>query len=126
MSGWSMPATSAASPRPACRCCWPPGPVLPAFRMLLPKPWPYWAAQRRWAWGRSPMSKTILTVDDSRTMRDMLRLALCEAGHDVIQAEDGVAGVEALLAAGPIDVIITEINMPRHVVFCFFGVLWVF
>lgn len=59
------------------------------------------------------MSKTILTVDDSRTMRDMLRLALCGAGHDVIQAEDGVAGVEALAAAGPIDVIITDINMPR-------------
>lgn len=59
------------------------------------------------------MSKTILTVDDSRTMRDMLRLALSGAGHAVIQAEDGVAGVEALAAAGPIDVIITDINMPR-------------
>jgi two-component system chemotaxis response regulator CheY len=59
------------------------------------------------------MPKTILTVDDSRTMRDMLRLALAGAGHDVIQAEDGVAGVEALAACGPLDVIITDINMPR-------------
>jgi two-component system chemotaxis response regulator CheY len=59
------------------------------------------------------MSKTILTVDDSRTMRDMLRLALSEAGHAVVQADDGLAGVEALQAGGRFDVIITDINMPR-------------
>jgi two-component system, chemotaxis family, chemotaxis protein CheY len=59
------------------------------------------------------MSKTILTVDDSRTMRDMLRLALSEAGHAVVQADDGIAGVEALQASGRFDVIITDINMPR-------------
>ena len=59
------------------------------------------------------MGKTILTVDDSRTMRDMLKLALCDAGHTVIQADDGVHGVEVLEAAGLVDVIITDINMPR-------------
>jgi len=58
------------------------------------------------------MSKTILTVDDSRTMRDMLRLALQEAGFTVIQAEDGVHGLEVLQGERP-DVIITDINMPR-------------
>ncbi len=59
------------------------------------------------------MSKTILTVDDSRTMRDMLKLALNGAGHQVIQADDGMAGVEALATAPRLDVIITDINMPR-------------
>ncbi len=59
------------------------------------------------------MGKTILTVDDSRTMRDMLKLALTDAGHTVIQAEDGVHGVEVLAHAGDVDVIITDINMPR-------------
>ena len=59
------------------------------------------------------MAKTILTVDDSRTMRDMLRLTLNKAGHTVIQADDGVHGVEVLEATGPVDVIITDINMPR-------------
>ena len=59
------------------------------------------------------MSKMILTVDDSRTMRDMLRLALTNAGHTVIAADDGIAGVEALQNAPAIDVIITDINMPR-------------
>jgi two-component system, chemotaxis family, chemotaxis protein CheY len=59
------------------------------------------------------MAKTVLTVDDSRTMRDMLKLALTDAGLNVIQAEDGVHGVEVLAQAGDVDVIITDINMPR-------------
>jgi len=59
------------------------------------------------------MTKVILTVDDSRTMREMLKLALGGAGHTVIQADDGINGVEALQNAGTVDVIITDINMPR-------------
>ena len=58
------------------------------------------------------MSKIILTVDDSRTMRDMLRLALVEVGFQVLQAEDGVHGLEMLEGQLP-DVIVTDINMPR-------------
>jgi two-component system chemotaxis response regulator CheY len=58
------------------------------------------------------MSKTVLTVDDSRTMRDMLRLALADAGFRVVQAEDGVHGLEILKGETP-NVIVTDINMPR-------------
>jgi two-component system chemotaxis response regulator CheY len=58
------------------------------------------------------VSKIILTVDDSRTMRDMLRLALVEAGFEVLQAEDGIHGLEMLQGQAP-DVIVTDINMPR-------------
>ena len=58
------------------------------------------------------MTKTILTIDDSRTMRDMLMMALVEAGYNVIQAVDGIDGLETLSAEGA-DVIITDINMPR-------------
>jgi two-component system, chemotaxis family, chemotaxis protein CheY len=58
------------------------------------------------------MSKTILTVDDSRVMREMLAKVLREAGFNIMQAEDGVAGLEVLAEANP-DVIITDINMPR-------------
>jgi two-component system chemotaxis response regulator CheY len=58
------------------------------------------------------MSLTILTIDDSRTMRDMLMLALEGAGFNVIQAVDGVHGLEVLSQNDP-QVIITDINMPR-------------
>ena len=58
------------------------------------------------------MSRTVLAVDDSRTMRDMLRLALTQAGIEARFAEDGLHGLEVLETMTP-DVIITDINMPR-------------
>jgi two-component system chemotaxis response regulator CheY len=57
------------------------------------------------------MAKKILTVDDSKTMRDMLLMTLKRAGYEVIQAEDGQDGLDKLEANGA-DVIITDINMP--------------
>lgn len=59
------------------------------------------------------MSRTVLTVDDSRTMRDMLHMALTDAGFRVLQAVDGVHGLEMLESDDAPDVIITDINMPR-------------
>ncbi|MDB5459402.1 MAG: response regulator [Caulobacteraceae bacterium] len=60
------------------------------------------------------MSKIILTVDDSRTMRDMLALALGDAGFTVVQAVDGEDGLAVLDAhSAKVDVIITDINMPK-------------
>ncbi len=58
------------------------------------------------------MSTTVLTVDDSRAMRDMLRHSLLAAGFRVLQAEDGLHGLEILETERP-DVIVTDINMPR-------------
>ncbi|WOI52617.1 response regulator [Parvularcula sp. LCG005] len=58
------------------------------------------------------MTLKILAVDDSRTMRDMLRIALTKAGFEVHLAEDGVHGLEVLDGLQP-DVMITDINMPR-------------
>ncbi|MBL8536666.1 MAG: response regulator [Hyphomonadaceae bacterium] len=58
------------------------------------------------------MSKTILTVDDSRMMREMLLMVLQGAGFNVVQAEDGVDGLDKLSQSTP-DVIITDINMPN-------------
>jgi two-component system chemotaxis response regulator CheY len=58
------------------------------------------------------MMKTILTVDDSRTMRQMLEHALTGAGFAVLLAEDGLNGLEVLERETP-DAIITDINMPR-------------
>jgi two-component system chemotaxis response regulator CheY len=56
--------------------------------------------------------KTILTVDDSRTMRDMLMMTLADAGYQVVQAEDGEDGLAKLAENRP-DAIITDINMPN-------------
>ncbi|AZN70834.1 response regulator [Georhizobium profundi] len=58
------------------------------------------------------MKKTVLTVDDSRTIRNMLLMTLSGAGYETIQAEDGVEGLEVLARSNP-DVIVTDINMPR-------------
>ncbi|RYH09736.1 response regulator [Tropicimonas sp. IMCC6043] len=58
------------------------------------------------------MSLNILAVDDSRTIRDMLSLALSRAGFVTSLAEDGEHGLEVLGNICP-DVIITDINMPR-------------
>ena len=54
------------------------------------------------------VSKIVLTVDDSRTMRDMLMLALGDAGFTVVQAVDGVHGLEVLDRMDQPDVIITD------------------
>lgn len=58
------------------------------------------------------MTQTVLTVDDSRTMRDMLRVTLEESGYRVLQAADGLLGLEVLRDVVP-DVIISDINMPN-------------
>jgi two-component system chemotaxis response regulator CheY len=58
------------------------------------------------------MSKRIMTIDDSKTMRDMLMLTLADAGYDVLQAVDGQDGLDKL-AGERVDVVITDINMPK-------------
>lgn len=57
------------------------------------------------------MEHLVLTIDDSRTMRDMLRLTLTTAGFRVVQANDGAHGLEVLEAEKP-DLVVTDINMP--------------
>jgi two-component system, chemotaxis family, chemotaxis protein CheY len=58
------------------------------------------------------MAKRILTIDDSKTIRDMLMLTLAGAGFEVVQAIDGQDGLD-VLDREEFDVVITDINMPR-------------
>jgi two-component system, chemotaxis family, chemotaxis protein CheY len=58
------------------------------------------------------MAKRILTIDDSKTIRDMLMLTLADAGFEVVQAVDGQDGLD-VLDREQVDVVITDINMPR-------------
>lgn len=60
------------------------------------------------------MGKRILSVDDSRTMREMVAQTLRKAGFEVILAEDGVDALQVLERnANVVDVIITDLNMPN-------------
>lgn len=58
------------------------------------------------------MSRKILAVDDSRTMRDMVAHTLKGAGFDVVTAEDGAEAIDLLKAQDGVDLIITDLNMP--------------
>lgn len=58
------------------------------------------------------VAKRILTIDDSKTIRDMLRLTLFDAGFEVLQAVDGVDGID-VLGKNEVDIVITDINMPK-------------
>ncbi len=54
---------------------------------------------------------SILTVDDSASIRVAIRVALSGEGHSVTEAADGSEGV-AKADAGRFDLIITDLNMP--------------
>ncbi len=59
------------------------------------------------------MSKRVLVVDDSPTVRQQLELTFSDAGYLVETAEDGQFGLERLRADRGFDLLITDINMPR-------------
>src|SRR6185369_3336721 len=60
---------------------------------------------------QSRMSKTILTIDDSASVRQMVVLTLSAAGHNVIEAGDGAQGYAKAIAE-PVHAVITDLNMP--------------
>lgn len=55
--------------------------------------------------------KTILTVDDSGSLRQMVTFVLKDAGYDVVEAIDGQDGLEKAKAQH-IDLVLTDQNMP--------------
>ena len=54
---------------------------------------------------------TVLTVDDSPSIRQMIKVTLEPAGHSVIEAGDGAQGLAKAQASRP-DLVITDLNMP--------------
>ncbi len=59
------------------------------------------------------MAKTILIVDDSSSLRMVVRLALVRAGYEVLEAGDGQEGLAALEKAGKVNLIVSDVNMPN-------------
>jgi two-component system chemotaxis response regulator CheY len=58
------------------------------------------------------MSRTILAVDDSVSMRQMIAFTLTQAGYAVIEAEDGHDGLDKARSRAP-DLVLVDHNMPR-------------
>ncbi|MDT8442663.1 MAG: response regulator [Desulfuromonadales bacterium] len=59
------------------------------------------------------MSKCVLIVDDSETVRQVLQMTLTNAGYDVIEAVDGEDAIEKLTNASSVNMLITDLNMPN-------------
>lgn len=57
------------------------------------------------------MGKTIMTVDDSSSVRQMVSFTLKDAGYSVVEAADGKDALQKL--QGQVDMIITDLNMPN-------------
>jgi len=58
------------------------------------------------------MTTRILAIDDSRTIRTLLTMALEGAGFEVTTAVDGVDGVNKFKESHS-DLVITDVNMPN-------------
>jgi two-component system, chemotaxis family, chemotaxis protein CheY len=58
------------------------------------------------------MTASILTVDDSPSLRMAVRAALTGAGYSVAEAADGTEGLSKAKATR-FDLIITDLNMPK-------------
>ena len=58
------------------------------------------------------MSKTILAVDDSASIRSMVSFTLKGAGYTVVEAEDGEDGLNKA-KAGAVNLVLTDQNMPK-------------
>ena len=55
--------------------------------------------------------KTIMTVDDSASLRQMVTFVLKDAGYQMVEAVDGLDGLAKLSPS--LDLILTDLNMPK-------------
>jgi two-component system chemotaxis response regulator CheY len=58
------------------------------------------------------MAKTVLAVDDSASIRQMVAFTLKSSGYDVVEAVDGMDGLEKAKARS-CNLVLTDQNMPR-------------
>jgi len=58
------------------------------------------------------MTKTVLTVDDSASIRQMVSFTLKGAGYGVVEAVDGEDGL-AKAKANAVNLVLTDQNMPK-------------
>jgi two-component system chemotaxis response regulator CheY len=58
------------------------------------------------------MAKTVLTVDDSTSIRQMVSFTLKSAGYEVVEAVDGADGLSKAKSK-PFSLVLTDQNMPK-------------
>lgn len=58
------------------------------------------------------MAKTIMSVDDSASVRQLVSMTLKNAGYDVVTAVDGQDALNQLQAK-PVDMVLADLNMPN-------------
>ena len=56
---------------------------------------------------------SVLAVDDSTSMRQMVSFTLKGAGYDVIEAADGVEALN-IAKSQSVNLVLTDVNMPNH------------
>ncbi len=59
------------------------------------------------------MAKKVMVVDDSRTMRQQVGIVLTAAGFEVIEADDGIDGLEKVQQTADLAMVLCDVNMPR-------------
>lgn len=57
--------------------------------------------------------KKILVIDDSETIRQQVRHALAATGYEIVEAVDGIDGLEKLRTVTDLDMALCDVNMPR-------------
>jgi len=57
--------------------------------------------------------KKILVIDDSETIRQQVKHALASTGYEIVEAVDGIDGLEKLRAVTDLDLALCDVNMPR-------------
>ena len=57
------------------------------------------------------MTKTVLSIDDSKSIRDMIDFTLAPHGYRVIGAENGAEGLRKFQSE-TVNLVITDLNMP--------------
>jgi two-component system chemotaxis response regulator CheY len=63
--------------------------------------------------GDKIVDKKILIIDDSATVRQQVRSALASCGFEILEAADGVEGLEAIVGSHDLAAVLCDVNMPR-------------